>query len=252
MRKIMKKTFILFLLLGLACSANAQVTTQNYIRSRKMLNNTGTSYVDNIAYYDGLGRPFQTVTKSTQTGTVKERLATLQEYDAMGRETNAWLPTPVTADYVVAATLKSTAQGSTGYGDTRPYNETVYEASPLNRLLRFNRKVSGSAEKVDQRADNTQQQKQKCQLQTPGQRLQTGVITSAAVKLPGNHAFVFIHDSNSPAYFAPGRAAAPGLSKSNGGTAVSRTTVVRPFITLRKASSLRRNAANSGCFSNSL
>ena len=136
MRKIMKKTFILFLLLGLACSANAQVTTQNYIRSRKMLNNTGTSYVDNIAYYDGLGRPFQTVTKSTQTGTVKERLATLQEYDAMGRETNAWLPTPVTADYVVAATLKSTAQGSTGYGDTRPYNETVYEASPLSRVTK--------------------------------------------------------------------------------------------------------------------
>ena len=136
MRKIMKKTFILFLLLGLACSANAQVTTQNYIRSRKMLNNTGTSYVDNIAYYDGLGRPFQTVTKSTQTGTVKERLATLQEYDAMGRETNAWLPTPVTADYVVAATLKSTAQGSTGYGDTRPYNETVYEASSLSRVTK--------------------------------------------------------------------------------------------------------------------
>ena len=101
-----------------------------------MLNNTGTSYVDNIVYHDGLGRPFQTVTKSTQTGTVKERLATLQEYDVMGRETNAWLPTPVTADYVAAATLKSTAQGSTGYSDTRPYNETVYEASPLSRVTK--------------------------------------------------------------------------------------------------------------------
>ena len=117
------------------CVLGAQVTTQNYIRTRKMLNNAGTSYVDNIVYYDGLGRPFQTVSKSTQTGTVKERLATLQEYDAMGRETNAWLPTPVTADYVATTTLKSTAQGSTGYSDTRPYNETVYEASPLNRVI---------------------------------------------------------------------------------------------------------------------
>ena len=132
----MKRYILFFLSLVTACVLGAQVTSQNYIRSRKMLNNTGTSYVDNIAYYDGLGRPFQTVTKSTQTGTVKERLATLQEYDVMGRETNAWLPTPVTADYVAAATLKSTAQGSTGYSDTRPYNETVYEASSLNRVTK--------------------------------------------------------------------------------------------------------------------
>ena len=38
--------------------AGAQVNTQNYIRIRKMLNNTETSYVDDIRYYDGLGRPF--------------------------------------------------------------------------------------------------------------------------------------------------------------------------------------------------
>ena len=132
----MKRYIVFFLSLVTACVLGAQVTTQNYIRSRKMLNNTGTSYVDNIAYYDGLGRPFQTVTKSVQSGTAKERLATLQEYDAMGRETKMWLPTPVTADYVAAAGLKTTSQGSTGYSDTRPYNETVYEASPLDRVTK--------------------------------------------------------------------------------------------------------------------
>ena len=132
----MKRYILFFLSLVTACVLGAQVTSQNYIRSRKMLNGTGTSYVDNIAYYDGLGRPFQTVTQSTQTGTVKERLATLQEYDAMGRETKMWLPTPVTADYVAAAGLKTTSQGSTGYSDTRPYNETVYEASPLDRVTK--------------------------------------------------------------------------------------------------------------------
>ena len=132
----MKRLILFFITLITTCALGAQVSSENYIRSRKMLNNTGTSYVDNIVYHDGLGRPFQTVTKSTQAGAVKERLATLQEYDAMGRETNAWLPTSVTADYVAATTLKSTAQGSTGYSDTRPYNETVYEASPLNRVTK--------------------------------------------------------------------------------------------------------------------
>ena len=132
----MKRFILFFLSMVTACVLGAQDTNQNYIRSRKMLNNTGTSYVDNIAYYDGLGRPFQTVTKSVQSGTAKERLATLQEYDAMGRETKMWLPTPVTADYVAAAGLKTTSQGSTGYSDTRPYSETVYEASPLDRVTK--------------------------------------------------------------------------------------------------------------------
>lgn len=45
---------------------NAQVSTENYIRTRKMLNDTGSSYLDDIAYYDGLGRPFQTVKKAVK------------------------------------------------------------------------------------------------------------------------------------------------------------------------------------------
>lgn len=40
-----------------------QVSTRNYIRTRTMLNETGSSYMDLIVYYDGLGRPFQTVFK---------------------------------------------------------------------------------------------------------------------------------------------------------------------------------------------
>ena len=68
---------------------NAQVSTENYIRTRKMLNDTGSSYLDDIAYYDGLGRPFQTVQKAVKNGSpVNKNLATLQEYDATGREGN--------------------------------------------------------------------------------------------------------------------------------------------------------------------
>ena len=130
----MKRTIISLLLCALACASMAQVSGQNYIRSRRMLDATGGSHVDNITYYDGQGRAFQTVSKSVQSGTVKERMATLQEYDGKGRATVGWLPTPVSEDYTVPATLKSTAKGSTGYNDTCPFETTVYENSPLDRV----------------------------------------------------------------------------------------------------------------------
>lgn len=132
------KRFLLFLLtLIVTCAVGAQVSTENYIRTRTMLNEAGNSYRDNIAYYDGLGRLFQTVQKDVkngaQTGNI---LASLREYDALGRPTNEWLPVPVTADYVQMATLKANASGSAGYSDARPYSQAVYESSPLNRVLR--------------------------------------------------------------------------------------------------------------------
>ena len=131
-----RKTISLTMLLCTALAV-AQVNTQNYIRVRTMLNDTGTSYVDDIRYYDGLGRPFQTVEKAVQGGTVKERTGTLQEYDSAGRGSSRWLPTPLTADYLAPATFKTTARGSTGYGDTCPYIQPLYEASPLDRPLQL-------------------------------------------------------------------------------------------------------------------
>lgn len=132
----MKRYLLLILSLITACAAGAQVSTQNYIRTRTMLNEAGNCYQDNIAYYDGLGRAFQGVNKNVkngvQTGSI---LATLQEYDAAGRETNAWLPVPVSTDYIAMTTLKTMAAGSSGYGDACPYNRSVYETSPLNRML---------------------------------------------------------------------------------------------------------------------
>ena len=130
----MKRTIISLLLCTLACASMAQVSSQNYIRSRRMLSATDSSYVDNITYYDGQGRAFQTVSKSVQSGTVKERMATLQEYDGKGRATVSWLPTPIMEDYIHPYDLRSTAKGTTGYNDTYPCETTVYENSPLDRV----------------------------------------------------------------------------------------------------------------------
>ena len=115
---------------------NAQVSTENYIRTRRMLNDTGSSYLDDIAYYDGLGRPFQTVQKAVKNGSlVNKNLATLQEYDATGREGNSWLPIPISSSvYLAPAAFKSSAPGKYS-NDSRPYSQPFYEASPLNRIL---------------------------------------------------------------------------------------------------------------------
>lgn len=131
----MKRFSICLLFLIVGCALNAQDDYRNYVLSRTMLNGTGTSYLDNITYYDGLGRPFQTVQKAVQSGLpVNKNLATLQEYDAAGREWNSWLPTFAgSSDYLAPAGIKSSAPGNYD-NDSRPYSQPVYKASPLNRL----------------------------------------------------------------------------------------------------------------------
>lgn len=130
----MKRKYILMALL--CCStltASAQVTTQNYVRTRTMLDDASGKYLDKIEYFDGLGRPFQTVLKKASGS--GSNLVTLQEYDVAGREANSWLPIASSSEYVSPATFKSSAPGNYG-NDARPYSQPVYDASPLNRLIK--------------------------------------------------------------------------------------------------------------------
>lgn len=132
----MKRLKLSILLLCMSCVICAQVSTQNYIRTRTMLNGAYSAYIDDIAYYDGLGRPFQTVQKTVwDTDKTDNILATLQEYDVAGREANAWLPIAVSSDYMAPASFKKSTSGDYG-NDSHPYKEPVYEASPLGRIVR--------------------------------------------------------------------------------------------------------------------
>lgn len=125
--------FLVVIFAFCSLTASAQSTAHNYIHSRTMLNDTGSSYLDQVAYYDGLGRPVQTVLKKSTP--LHKDIVTLQEYDDFGRPSNLYLPTPVatsTGEYVATATLKSVSNSV--YGDHNAYSKIVYEPSPLNRI----------------------------------------------------------------------------------------------------------------------
>lgn len=66
----------------------SQSSDQNYIVKRVMLDKNGVSYIDKIDYFDGLGRPMQTVMKGISPS--GKDIVTLQEYDALGRAWRSW------------------------------------------------------------------------------------------------------------------------------------------------------------------
>ena len=109
---------------------------KNYIITRSFTNEEGTKYLDQIAYFDGLGRPVQAVQRGiTPSG---KDLVTYQEYDAFGRESKAWLPRAKTdnnGEFVNLTDFKD-LQNNIYNGDVKPYMQPVYEASPLNRVLK--------------------------------------------------------------------------------------------------------------------
>ncbi|WP_255498815.1 DUF6443 domain-containing protein, partial [Dysgonomonas sp. ZJ709] len=92
-----------------------------------------------IQYFDGLGRPVQTVQRGiTPSGA---DLISLQEYDSFGRESNTWLPATMPGNngaFAALATIQANAKTTNtnnGTKDDNPFSKPVYEASPLNRVV---------------------------------------------------------------------------------------------------------------------
>ena len=127
-----KQLFILGFLITFGNLIYSHESTQNYIRTRIMLNESGSSYMDEIVYYDGLGRPFQTVKKGITPS--HQSVVSLQEYDKVGHKSKSWLPVISASDYMGSADVISSAPGNYN-NDSRPYHQSVYESSPLNRII---------------------------------------------------------------------------------------------------------------------
>lgn len=93
---------------------------------------TTSQSLQTIQYFDGLGRPVQTV-----QGCITPAGADLVsgiEYNGFGRDHRHWLPGAAVGNngtYVSDFGAKAT---STNGGDTNPYATTEYDGSPLNRV----------------------------------------------------------------------------------------------------------------------
>jgi RHS repeat-associated protein len=142
-----------------ATFAGVPSANQNYISTRVFkVPNVSDANIDaqrnvcevnqSIQYFDGLGRPLQTVT--TQGSPSFKDVVQPVAYDAFGREATKYLPysTSGTAgsyrtDALAGASGYSTSAQKTFYAQTgqnyatipSPYSQTLFEASPLNRVL---------------------------------------------------------------------------------------------------------------------
>lgn len=142
-------------------SSYSSATPVNYIRTWEVLKPVTTAGDLTLSsslqtarivtqYFDGLGRPLQTVVKqgSYPTGGTAVDMISMKEYDAFGREPFQYLPTPSTATDGTkndgsfklnpfaqqAAFYGGSGSPVSGQGETFYYGETRFEASPLNRI----------------------------------------------------------------------------------------------------------------------
>lgn len=114
--------------------------TMNYIVSRTAREEQATTTLDSdvnktttqIDYMDGIGRGVQSLLWKATPDKTKDLITVTTVFDAYGRAYKSILPTPSSS---ATAEYKSNAQslGTAFYGDTYPFTETVFEASPLNR-----------------------------------------------------------------------------------------------------------------------
>lgn len=94
----------------------------------------------NIQYFDGLGRPIQSVTVKGSPDASKDMVQAMQ-YDAFGRESIKYQPYTSTSNNGSYKTDAFAAQAGfynsppTGVKPTAfPYSQTIFESSPLNRV----------------------------------------------------------------------------------------------------------------------
>ena len=117
-----------------------QMTSQNYIITSVPLVAKTTSVLGardeltTIQYFDGLGRPVETVERAITPGS--KDLVTLTQYDGAGREYRHWLPITGNGSGVYLDSTAFTNNTTALYGgDAKPYAESLFESSPLNRVL---------------------------------------------------------------------------------------------------------------------
>ncbi|MBR1501309.1 MAG: hypothetical protein IJ616_05030, partial [Bacteroidales bacterium] len=91
-----------------------------------------SDHVQKHVHYDGLGREYL----SCMRGYNMADIVTMTVYDAAGRPWRTWNPVKMGTPYYVAPYDSTAVAGAaaTFYSDARPFTETVYDGSPLDRV----------------------------------------------------------------------------------------------------------------------
>ncbi|MCV9387439.1 RHS repeat-associated core domain-containing protein [Reichenbachiella ulvae] len=137
MKKLAMKQPILILVL-LMTGLQGWAQDENYVRSTQYRATNAGSAVVTEQYFDGLGRPTQTVAKS-QSPTNKD-IVSVVTYDDYGRQEKTYLP------YTRTSAVGSDANWETNvdtfydnmFGNnegSHAFSQSVYEPSPLNRVI---------------------------------------------------------------------------------------------------------------------
>ncbi|MCC9043641.1 RHS repeat-associated core domain-containing protein [Myroides sp. M-43] len=137
------KYIALFSICGLNAIV-AQSGSQNYIKSTQYTqpttsSGTAASQIVQVVYYDGLGRPIQEVAVGVSPN--KKSVVKHTEYDLNIGQTKNFLSYPTangSSEYVSEAKVGTLTHYNTDkyQNTTNPYSETLYEKSPLKRVIK--------------------------------------------------------------------------------------------------------------------
>ncbi len=133
------------------CPASGGLSNENYVYAiapqipvTDMSGLTENKHaIKNIVYYDGLGRPKQSI--AIKQSNLEKDIVTHVGYDALGRQVKNYLPYTSTANdgYIKTDALtatntyyKNNYPTEVNQSNPNPYSEKLFETSPLNRILK--------------------------------------------------------------------------------------------------------------------
>lgn len=128
---------LLALVLGFNLYQSQLTSSENYIYTKtyfepSAVSSTTAKGAQSVTYFDGLGRPKQTV--GIKVTPDQNDLVMPIIYDPFGRQALDYLPVPVSS---LDGGIQSTtgADVNTYHSDNRAYSEKIFENSPLDRVL---------------------------------------------------------------------------------------------------------------------
>ena len=105
--------------------------TSSVLFNPSTMTSSSSKTLTTINYFDDFGRPSQIIARK-QTPSGKD-LVMMTGYTGLNRTSHQWLPIPANSAGLCISQSSYKSQATSFYSDNRPFQETIYEASELNR-----------------------------------------------------------------------------------------------------------------------